>query len=137
VRTIPSEPAQSGCQNFNDPMKTKPFTALLLIALLLGPVSAAKPGKPGPAPGALQPRVITEPTKHDTDDPAIWINRANPAQSLVLGTDKNVDGALYVFGLDGKIHHDKVVRGLVRPNNVDIAYDVRVGGKPTDIAVVT
>jgi 3-phytase len=117
-------------------MKTKPFTALLLIALLLGPVSAAKPGKPGPAPGALQPRVITEPTKHDTDDPAIWINRANPAQSLVLGTDKNVDGALYVFGLDGKIHHDKVVRGLVRPNNVDIAYDVRVGGKPTDIAVV-
>jgi len=99
--------------------------------------AVAKPGKPGPAPGALKPRVVTEPTKHDTDDPAIWINRADPAQSLILGTDKNVDGALYVFGLDGRIHHDKVVRGLVRPNNVDIAYGVMVGGKPVDIAVVT
>lgn len=99
--------------------------------------AAAKPGKPEPAPGAVKPRVITEPTKHDTDDPAIWINRADPARSLILGTDKNVDGALYVFGLDGRIQHDKVVRGLVRPNNVDIAYGVLVGGKPVDIAVVT
>ena len=118
-------------------MKSIPLAAPLLVALLLAPVFAAKPAKPGPAPGAIKPRVVTEPTRHDTDDPAIWINRANPAQSLVLGTDKNVDGALYVFGLDGKIHHDKVVRGLVRPNNVDIAYGLMVGGKPTDIAVVT
>ena len=80
---------------------------------------------------------MTEPTKHDTDDPAIWVNRSNPAQSLILGTDKNVDGALYVYGLDGKIHADKVVRGLVRPNNVDLAYGVMIGGKPTDVAVVT
>ncbi|WP_438480380.1 phytase [Oleiharenicola lentus] len=86
---------------------------------------------------AVKPRVVTEPVKHDTDDPAIWVNRANPAESLVLGTDKDVDGALYVFGLDGKIKADKVVRGLARPNNVDIAYDVMVGGKKTDIAVVT
>lgn len=121
------------------PMARIFFTPPLLATfLLLAPAHAAdKPAKPGPAPNALKPRVITEPTKHDTDDPAIWINRANPAQSLVLGTDKNVDGALYVFGLDGKIHHDKVVRGLVRPNNVDVAYGLLVGGKPTDIAVVT
>jgi 3-phytase len=86
---------------------------------------------------SIQPRVITEPTKHDTDDPAIWINRAHPAASLVLGTDKDADGALYVFGLDGKIHHDKVIRGLVRPNNVDVAYDVMLGGRKVDLAVVT
>ena len=97
----------------------------------------AKPGKPGPAPDALKPRVVTEPTKHDTDDPAIWINRSDPAKSLILGTDKNVDGARYVFGLDGKIHADKVVRGLVRPNNVDVAYGLIVAGKPVDVAVVT
>lgn len=100
-------------------------------------MAPAKPGKPGPAPGALKPRIVTEPTKHDTDDPAIWINRADPAQSLILGTDKNADGALYVFGLDGKIHADKVVRGLVRPNNVDVAYGVMIGGKLADIAVLT
>jgi 3-phytase len=86
---------------------------------------------------ALKPRIVTEQTKHDTDDPAIWINRANPAQSLVIGTDKQVDGALVVFGLDGEIHRDKTVRGLLRPNNVDIAYDVPLGKTRVDIAVVT
>jgi 3-phytase len=86
---------------------------------------------------AVKPRVVTEAVKFDSDDPAIWVNRANPAESLVLGTDKNADGALYVFGLDGKIRADKVVRGLARPNNVDVAYDVIVNGKKTDIAVVT
>lgn len=86
----------------------------------------------------IRPLVVTEPVKHDTDDPAIWINRADPAQSLVLGTDKDVDGALVVFGLDGKIRWDKTVRGLLRPNNVDIAYDVDLGGGVrADIAVVT
>jgi 3-phytase len=108
---------------------------VVVIVLLAG--VGAKAGKPAPAPGALKPRVVTEPTRHDTDDPAIWINRTNPAESLILGTDKHADGALYVFGLDGKIHHDKVVRGLVRPNNVDIAYGVMIGGKPTDVAVLT
>lgn len=114
-----------------------PITPLVLALGLVSLIALAKPGKPAPAPDAVTPRVITEPTKHDTDDPAIWINRANPAQSLILGTDKNADGALYVFGLDGKIRADKVVRGLVRPNNVDVAYGVSIGGKPTDIAVLT
>lgn len=116
---------------------TNKSVVLLLCALLSGGFAMAKPGKTGPVPGALVPKVVTEPTKHDTDDPAIWINPANPAESLVLGTDKNTDGALYVWGLDGKIKHDKVVRGLVRPNNVDIAYGVMLGGKKTDIAVLT
>lgn len=117
------------------PTPFRPFVFALTLALA-GPL-VAKPGKTEPAAGAVKPRIVTEPTKHDTDDPAIWINRANPAESLVLGTDKNADGALYVWGLDGKIRHDKVIRGLVRPNNVDIAYGLVVGGKQVDVAVVT
>lgn len=113
-----------------------PLPLLLIAALALVPSGFAA-AQSGPASGAIKPRVITEPTKHDTDDPAIWINRANPAESLIIGTDKDVDGALYVYGLDGKIHQDKVVRGIVRPNNVDVAYDLMVGGKPTDVAVTT
>lgn len=113
---------------------TLPFLVLALFAF--GAVFA-KPGKTVPAPHAIKPRIVTEPTRHDTDDPAIWINRADPAASLILGTDKNADGALYVFGLNGKIHADKVVRGLVRPNNVDVAYGLRVNGQPADVAVVT
>ena len=35
-----------------------------------------------------KPAVITEATLNDTDDPAIWINPANPEASLIIGTDK-------------------------------------------------
>ncbi|EHQ25045.1 phytase [Mucilaginibacter paludis] len=86
---------------------------------------------------AVKPVIITEAVKYDTDDPAIWINKADPAKSLVIGTDKDADGALYVFDLQGKIVADKVVRGLKRPNNVDLAYGLMLNGKPTDIAITT
>jgi 3-phytase len=85
----------------------------------------------------VRPAVVTEAVQYDTDDPAVWINPANPAQSLVVGTDKDANGALYVFDLAGKIQQDKVVKGLQRPNNVDIAYGLSLNGKPVDIAVTT
>ncbi|MHC2992278.1 3-phytase [Pontibacter sp. HJ8] len=81
--------------------------------------------------------VTTEQVKYDTDDPAIWVNPEAPEQSLILGTDKNKDGGIYVFDLNGKILQDKVVRGLERPNNVDIEYGLMLNGAPVDIAVVT
>jgi len=85
----------------------------------------------------IEPIVITEPAKHDTDDPAIWIHPNDPSQSLIIGTDKDQDGALYVYDLKGKVIEDKVVRGLKRPNNVDIAYGFELDGRSIDIAVVT
>jgi 3-phytase len=83
----------------------------------------------------VKPLYVTEPSKHDTDDPAIWVNPENIAESLIIGTDKNVDGALYVYDLKGKILQDKVVTGLQRPNNVDIEYGLKLGDKAVDIAV--
>jgi 3-phytase len=85
----------------------------------------------------IKPIVITEKSKHDTDDPAIWINSNDPEKSLIIGTDKNEDGALYVYDLDGKINEEKTVRNLKRPNNVDIEYGLILNGKPVDIAVTT
>jgi len=85
----------------------------------------------------LEPLYISDTVAHDSDDPAVWINPQDPSQSLILGTDKDVDGGLYVFDLKGKIVKDKVIRGLKRPNNVDIEYDLMLGGKPTDVAVVS
>lgn len=83
----------------------------------------------------IQPAVITEPVRFDSDDPAIWVNPANPAQSLVIGTDKSAEGALYVFDLQGKIK--KIVPHLQRPNNVDIGYGLLINGKRIDYAVTT
>lgn len=84
---------------------------------------------------ALKATVITEPTPNDTDDPAIWINPADASKSLIVGTDKDSDGGLYVYDLEGKIVTKSIP--LKRPNNVDIAYGLDVAGKKTDIAVTT
>jgi len=56
------------------------------------------------------------------------VNPSDPSKSLILGTDKDLDGALYVFDLEGKIQEDKTVRGLKRPNNVDIEYGLKLKG---------
>ncbi|MBP7173497.1 MAG: phytase [Cloacibacterium sp.] len=83
----------------------------------------------------LKPTVITEQVIFDTDDPAIWINPKDVSQSLIIGTDKEIGGGLYVFDLDGKIVNK--VTGLQRPNNVDIEYGFSFQGKKIDIAATT
>ncbi len=70
----------------------------------------------------IEASVVTEKTLHDTDDPAIWINPNDASMSIVFGTDKETEGAIYAFDLDGKIIEEKTIRGLKRPNNVDLEY---------------
>lgn len=84
---------------------------------------------------AIKPLVVTEKVLFDSDDPAIWVNAANPPESLVIGTDKETGGGLYAFNLQGKIVNK--VQGLQRPNNVDVVYALPLKGVPTDMAVVT
>ena len=83
----------------------------------------------------VQPAVITEQVNFDTDDPAIWINPQDASQSLIIGTDKETEGGLFVFDLNGKIVNK--VPGLKRPNNVDVEYGFNFQGKKIDIAVTT
>lgn len=83
----------------------------------------------------LKPAVITETVVHDTDDPAIWINPQDASKSIIIGTDKDTDGGLYAFDLNGKIINK--VLGLKRPNNVDLEYGFILNGERTDIAAVT
>ncbi|MDW7694727.1 phytase [Flammeovirgaceae bacterium SG7u.111] len=89
----------------------------------------------------LKPVFVTEKSDFDTDDPAFWINPADPAQSLILGTDKgdenNENAALMVYDLEGKIIADKCIKGLTRVNNVDICYGFSLGGETKDLAVLT
>lgn len=83
----------------------------------------------------VQPTVITEQVNFDTDDPAIWINPQDASQSLIIGTDKETEGGLFVYDLNGKIVNK--VPGLKRPNNVDVEYGFNFQGKKIDIAVTT
>ncbi len=75
----------------------------------------------------IEPALITEKTPHDTDDPAIWINKENPAESIVFGTDKDeTNGGVYAFDLDGNIIENKSITGISYPNNVDVSYNFKV-----------
>jgi 3-phytase len=95
---------------------------------------AAGPAAPAGAP-ALQPALVSQRVGSDSDDPAIWLHPTDRSRSLVLGTDKSDNGAVYLFDLAGRIL--KRFGGLRRPNNVDVEYGLRFGGASIDIALAT
>jgi 3-phytase len=110
--------------------RTASIAALALFALAAcqDQANTAKAPEP-PAAAAPLPQVLavreTDPVNTEgdaADDPAIWVNPADPAQSLIIGTAKK--SGLYTYGLDGKM-----VQFLPegRLNNVDIR-SVRLGG---------
>ncbi|MDY6926256.1 MAG: phytase [Pseudomonadota bacterium] len=66
------------------------------------------------------------------DDPAIWVNRLNPAASLVLGTDKKY--GLNVYSLKGEQLQSLPVG---RVNNVDVRYQIDTPAGKQDIAVAS
>ncbi|MFD0462847.1 phytase [Microvirga aerilata] len=70
------------------------------------------------------------------DDPAIWVDKTDPARSLVIGTNKDPSrGGLYIFDLQGKIL-DSTTAGQ-EYNNVDLRYDFRLGGQLVDLVGAT
>ncbi len=88
-----------------------------------------------PMDSKISPLYVTDPVNYDTDDPAIWINPVDASKSLIIGTDKDSIGALYVFDLQGKIIDSLVRRDIQRPNNVDLGYGLDMGSRQIDFAV--
>lgn len=82
---------------------------------------------------SVSPRTSTAPVNSDADDPAVWIHPTNPDESIVIGTDKSGSSpGLYVWDMNGnRIQYIKIPN----PNNVDVRYDIRVGGKVLDLVV--
>ena len=100
------------------------MNTLLLVALLLSQVD-------------VKPLRETQGEPHQTDDPAIWVHPTDPARSLIFGTVKMAapDGAIAVYRLDGT----RLMRipNVDRPNNIDVAYGLKIGNRQVDIAVAT
>ncbi|WP_017627159.1 phytase [Nocardiopsis chromatogenes] len=77
----------------------------------------------------------------DADDPAVWVHPDDTDDSLVIGTLKNA--GLDVYDLDGDLvqHVGAPAAEGDRPagrfNNVDIVRGFPVGGRATDLAVVS
>ncbi|SNT11360.1 phytase [Sphingopyxis indica] len=107
---------------------------LLLSAALASLVSGCAPAEPvitglPPAPvtasGETQP--VGTSRADAADDPAIWVDPANPGRALIVATDKKA--GLHVYDLTGKdLAFTK--GGLV--NNVDVAGDIIVASDRND-----
>lgn len=100
-------------------------------ALNWQPESAEAP----PAVPVVTPLVQSEvaPSLGDAaDDPAIWVNHAQPERSRVLGTDKQ--GGLLVYDLAGRQLQDLRVGRL---NNVDVRNGFQLGARRVDLAVAS
>ncbi|WP_122466038.1 phytase [Brevundimonas lutea] len=106
---------------------------LIPVSTLLGAVDRPV-GQPQPLTAAAPERMPAVTARIETapvagygdaaDDPAIWVNAANPAASLVIGTDKT--GGLYLYDMQGQ-----VVQHLTdgKMNNVDVRDGVSLGGE--------
>ncbi len=111
----------------------RPFPLLALLAMAATSMHLARQSAAAmPAPGAAAVRHVaaiaeTEPVASPgdaADDPAIWVNRSDPAQSLVIGTDKQ--RGLHLYDLDGKL-----LQSLPdgRLNNVDLRDGFPLGDR--------
>ncbi|MHC5934806.1 phytase [Nostoc sp.] len=70
----------------------------------------------------------------DADDPAIYVNATNAADSLVLTSVKNA--GLRVYDLSGNLLQT-VNPGGIRYNNIDLQYGFKLGNQSVDIAVAS
>jgi 3-phytase len=109
------------------------------LFVVVGALAAGAFGPSGRAEGlssatvTATPVTETVPVESDGDaagDVAVWVNSADPAASLVIGTDKR--GAVELYDLGGK----RVLR-MPRPAGTTTSVDVRngfsLGGRPVTL----
>ncbi len=118
-------------------MKRARSAAALLGALLGSCPSGVNPAlAPGTQVATPAARAQTEPVAQPgdaADDPAIWVNPVDRRASLVFGTNKLA--GLEWYALDGRRLGSTGADLL--PNNVDVAYSVRLGDRVTDVVAAT
>ncbi|MEE4315963.1 MAG: phytase [Erythrobacter sp.] len=97
----------------------RPFHGFALVAFGIVAACASLPAITGDPAVTVTARAETVPVgtsnEDAADDPAIWRNPADPAASLIVGTDKK--GGLYVYDLTGAQKSFLPAPGM---NNVDL-----------------
>jgi 3-phytase len=102
-----------------------------LSAMALALIAASNP------PDTKTVQAVAETTPVGTvedaaDDPAIWLNTANPAASLIVATDKRA--GLHLYDLQGK-----ALNFIPSPrlNNVDLRDGIVINGEPSILVVAS
>lgn len=109
------------------------FTQFLAFAIELDNVPTIAPVTETPAePRYDGPTDTSEGA--DMDDPAIWLNPNDPNDSRVVAAAK--EGGLRVYDLSGNEVQEIAPEGI-RYNNVDVLYNVALGGQMRDLFVAS
>lgn len=106
------------------------FATVLATATVLAPLpvaTAVPPVRPVPAGSETVP---VSHTGDAADDPAVWVDPSDPADSLVIGNDKR--GALEVYGLDGALQQ-RITTATTFWGNVDVRQQVTIGTRTLDV----
>lgn len=110
---------------------SKLLTSLAFASLLSGCAGQAAPVITGLPPVAVTASGETAPVgtgrADAADDPAIWVDPANPGRALIIATDKKA--GLHVYDLNGR-DLAFLKSGLV--NNVDVVGDIIVASDRND-----
>ena len=117
------------------------LSVVVLALVLAAPAAraATSPVRPRPPAGpidSIPARFETEPVegpRDAADDPAIWINPGDRAQSLIIGTDKAAKN-LEVYDLTGH-RLQRIADASGALNNVDVRYGFPLNGEYVDIVV--
>ncbi|MCK9205793.1 MAG: phytase, partial [Salinivirgaceae bacterium] len=72
--------------------------------------------------------VVSQLNDDAADDPSVWVNKANPADSRIIGTDKK--RGICVYDLNGT---ERFFYSVGRVNNIDVRYNFNLNGSPIDI----
>ncbi|MCC5613838.1 phytase [Nostoc sp. CHAB 5836] len=113
--------------NFNQSQ----FTQILTLDADLVPTAAPTVET---RPDLLDDEILPVDQRADADDPAIYVNATNAADSLVLTSVKNA--GLRVYDLSGNLLQT-VNPGGIRYNNIDLQYGFKLGNQSVDIAVAS
>lgn len=99
------------------------------------PLGAADAARPPKQLALVRPTMETEPVSNDgdaADDPAIWAHPTDPAQSVIIATDKK--GGILVYDLAGK-PLQYLPDGKM--NNVDLRDGFKLGGKTVTLVAAS
>jgi myo-inositol-hexaphosphate 3-phosphohydrolase len=107
------------------------LVSLVAVVALAGSTTPAHAAVP--VPTLIPADVETVPVTHKgdaADDPALWVNHADPASSLLIGNDKL--GALETYNLDGSLHQ-RITTSTAFWGNVDVRQQVTIGTRTRDV----
>lgn len=108
-------------------------SALVITLVALAPAAVVPGDPPAPVPVTAAAQTTPVATPDDAaDDAAIWIDPADPARSVIIGTDKK--HGLYLYDLDGQVLQ---FRADGRMNSVDVRSGFPLAGARVELVAAS